>query len=218
MPTDLPNELLPQFQSAGESLLSCRCNNSHSGNLSVRRGQQIVITRTGAMLARLTADDLVVTSLSPTPDESTRASSETPAHLEIYRRTSAAAVAHGHALSAVAAGWLTDRLEPLDLEGAYYFNSIPVLEHVPATADASLGQALADLLKKSPVVILRGHGVFAVGDTLESAAQRITSVNDSAELFLRARALGLDTHALRNAPYIADVLRRKHSRKMEDSG
>ena len=198
----LIQKLLADFQRAGSTLLACRCNNSHSGNLSVRRGERIVITRAGAMLGDLRAEDLVLIGPTPTNAERQRASSELLVHLKVYERTQHQAVAHGHALSAVAVGWLTDRIKPLDVEGAYYFGSIPVLEHNPATAVPELGNALADLLAKEPVVVLRGHGVFAVADSLESAMQRITSVNDSAELIIKAKQLALDTRTLENAPYL----------------
>jgi L-fuculose-phosphate aldolase len=90
----------------------------------------------------------------------------------------------------------------IDVEGAYYFGSVPVVEHVPATATRELGEALAKVLAGEPVVILRGHGVFAASDSLEIAIQRITSVNDSAELIIKAVQLGLDPVQLARAPYL----------------
>ncbi|MEE9293370.1 MAG: class II aldolase/adducin family protein [Phycisphaerae bacterium] len=193
---------LSAFDTAGRMLLACRCNNSHSGNLSIRHGHRIVITRTGAMLASLTADDLVTTSFEPTEQERRRASSEIAVHLKIYQRTEHLAIAHGHALAAVAVGWLTDWINPIDVEGAYYHGGIPVLEYNPATASVVLGEALGAVLAQESVVVLRGHGVFAGGATLEQAFQRVTSVNDSADLIIKARQLGLDPRQLANAPYL----------------
>ncbi len=196
------NDLLPQFQLAGATLLACRCNNSHSGNLSVRSGDRMLITRSGAMLGSLTAEKLVATSIHSQDAGASGASSEWVVHAKIYERTRYQAIAHGHALAAVAVGWTTDRIVPIDVEGAYYFGGIPVIEHVPATADPGLGAALADALSNDPVVVLRGHGVFAAGDSLERAMQRITSVNDSAEIIIKAAQLGLDVPALRQADYL----------------
>jgi L-fuculose-phosphate aldolase len=192
-----------QFAHAGRILHECRCNNSHSGNLSIRDGDDILITRTAAMLSQLTENDLVQTSLNPTDAERRLASSELAVHLKIYSSTEISAIAHAHALSAVAAAWLfEDRLRPIDVEGAYYFGSIPILEHNPATTDPRLGAALANILATDPVVILKAHGVFAVGNTLESAAQRVTSVNDSAELILKAHHLGLNREVLAAKDYL----------------
>ena len=154
------------------------------------------------MLGNLAAEDLVTTSLDPTDDERQRASSEIDVHLKIYQRTTHTAIAHGHALSAVAVGWLTDWIVPIDVEGAYYHGGIPVLEYNPATASSVLGEAIGTVLSREPVVVLRGHGVFAGGLTLEQAFQRITSVNDSAELIIKAHQLGLDPHQLANSPYL----------------
>jgi L-fuculose-phosphate aldolase len=202
MPDTDVEKFLPQFQRAGSVLLACRCNNSHSGNLSVRSAERIIITRTGAMLGYLQANDLVSTNREPSDDERDRASTELPVHLGIYAAAKHEAIAHGHALAATAVGWLADRINPVDVEGAYYFGHIPVVEHNPATAVPELGEALGAVLADHPVVVLRGHGVFAVGESLEQAAQRITSVNDSAELIIKARHLGLDSDELARAPYL----------------
>lgn len=198
----LLDRLLPQFRLAGETLLACGCNNSHSGNLSVRQADRIVVTRTGAMLGSLGVDDLVSTSLQPDDHDRARASSELPVHLAIYERTDFTAVAHGHAIWAVLAGWISDELVPIDVEGAYYFGRIPVVECAPATASPSTGVALAEAFETTPVAILRGHGVFAVGDSIEQAMQRVTSVNDSARLLVEAQRLDMDTDALALKKYL----------------
>ncbi len=198
------NQIHTHFRTAGKLLHASRCNNSHSGNLSIREASnKITITRTGAMLNNLQPQDLVTTSTTPTTEQRTHASSELDIHLKIYKITTHNAIAHGHALSAVAVAWLYESRIPLiDVEGAYYFGTIPVLEHTPATAHPSLGIALGNILNSDPVVILKGHGVFAVADTLEQAAQRITSVNDSAELIIKATQLGLDPQKLAEKPYL----------------
>jgi L-fuculose-phosphate aldolase len=207
-PGRVPAEQLEAFIRAGSALLACRCNNSHSGNLSVRLGDEVLITRTGAMLGSLTADDLVTTALAPTDAERRRASTELDVHLAIYAGTPHTAIAHGHALDAVLVGWMVDQFHPIDLEGAYYFGEIPIVECVPATASPVLGQALAAAMASSPVVIVRGHGVFAAADRLERAAQWITSVNDSARLFVEAARSGLDTAALAARPYLEQARRK----------
>ena len=154
------------------------------------------------MLHELGAADLVATSLAPTDAERGRASTELCVHLEVYRQTAHAAIAHGHAPWAVLASWMTDELRCIDVEGAYYFGSVPVVECVPATASPKLGEALARVLGDGPVAIVRGHGVFAVGGTLERAMQRVTSVNDSARLYVEARRSGLDVAALSEKAYL----------------
>ncbi len=208
MSETLPAGVLADFQRAGTVLHTCRCNNSHSGNLSVRQHDRIIVTRTGAMLSDLGAGDLVTTSPKPTEHEREIASSELVVHLKIYEHTDHHAIAHGHALAAVAVGWMTDRLTPIDVEGALYFGRIPVVAHCPATADADLGHALADVLRSAPVVILRGHGVFAGGESIEQAAQRITSVNDSARLIIKATQLGLDINQIAKSDFLIDAAKR----------
>ena len=201
-PTVHVDLLLPQFQLAGETLRSCDCNNSHSGNLSVRVGDRVIITRTGSMLACLSPHDLVETPVSPEAPRAARASSELPVHLAIYEAVHCNAIAHGHAIWAVLAGFLFDELRLIDVEGCYYHDCVPVVEAIPATASVELGEALAGALKRVPVAVVRAHGVFAVGDTLEQAMQRVCSVNDSARLLVEAHRLGLDIAELHDRPYL----------------
>ena len=49
--------MLDQFQQFGRDLFIMGLTTSHGGNMSVRMGDRIIITRTGAMLAHLTERD-----------------------------------------------------------------------------------------------------------------------------------------------------------------
>ncbi len=195
-------DFLPAFQVAGETLKACDCNNSHSGNLSVRDGKNLIITRTGSMLARLGAADLISTPLSSDLPPTPRTSSELPVHQVLYEKLDCAAIAHGHAIWAVLAGFVWDKLELIDVEGNYYHGAVPVVTCKPATSSPALGEALANAMSDSPVAVLRAHGVFATGDTLEQAMQRICSVNDSARLLVEAHRLGLDVVTLHRSDYL----------------
>jgi L-fuculose-phosphate aldolase len=56
--------MLKDFAYIGRDLFLSGLNSSHSGNLSVRFGDRIVITRRGAMLGQLTERDLIETGLA----------------------------------------------------------------------------------------------------------------------------------------------------------
>jgi len=71
---------------------------------------------------------------------------------------------------------------PVDFEGQYYFSRIPVLD-IPLEhyVDASPG-AVAMALTDSRVVIVRGHGLYAWGETLDVAYKWTCSAEASARI------------------------------------
>ena len=85
----------------GKKMVEQGLVSSHFGNISVRIGDDMFITRSGSMLDELSEDDVIKV---PVHKESTLdlvASSETIAHREIYKKTSALAIMHGHSPFAV---------------------------------------------------------------------------------------------------------------------
>ncbi len=55
--------LLSEFQRIGYDLFIRGLVSSHSGNMSIKLGEQMVITRRGSMLAHLSERDLVETGV-----------------------------------------------------------------------------------------------------------------------------------------------------------
>jgi L-fuculose-phosphate aldolase len=76
--------MLKDFQRFGRDLFLAGLNSSHSGNLSVRCGDRIVITRKGSMLGHLEEQDLIETGLEKNDGKITLASTEIGVHRSIY--------------------------------------------------------------------------------------------------------------------------------------
>ena len=133
------------------------------GNLSVRDGESLQITRTGCCLDE---PGLPVT-VPLAGDVPTGASSEDRVHRAVYLGTDHRAIVHAHPVHAVAASLLFDRVEPIDSEGEMLCPLIPVVAGPPGTDQ--LADAVAGGLARAPVVIARGHGTFAGGATLDEA-------------------------------------------------
>lgn len=76
---------------------------------------------------------------------------------------------------------------PADFEGQSLFPRVPVLniayEHYLEQAPA----AVAEILTGHPLCLVRGHGVYAWGETLEQAYRRTTALELSAKTFVIAR-------------------------------
>lgn len=173
--------LLRDFQTVGQDLFAGRLNNSHSGNMSVRNNRMMAITRSGAMLHRLEFCDIIETLIDGEDSQSAKASRERPVHRAIYLGTDAQAIVHAHPPHLIALSMQTDLFRPIDAEGAYFFSQgIPVIEVSNAIASEEVAQKVTPVLKSFPIVIVRGHGTFAVGATLEDGFHYTSSLEHSA--------------------------------------
>ncbi|MCX7857696.1 MAG: aldolase [Deltaproteobacteria bacterium] len=155
--------------------------NSHSGNMSVKLDNDIYITRTRSMLGRLKRDDIVkVTLLDELPKKTLRkASSETPVHIRIYKETDAKAVIHAHPPYAVLLSFfkVQHQIAPIDSEGKLFLKEIPIVHEEDDKEKRA--QKISEVLKDCQIVIVRGHGSFAIGESLEEAYMYTTTLESS---------------------------------------
>jgi len=93
---------LREFREAGKALFSLGLVRGSEGNLSVWDGDRLRITRTGAALAELGAEDIVEGALGESPRA---ASSDLPEHAARYGRLGPGAIVHAHPQGSVPAGW-----------------------------------------------------------------------------------------------------------------
>jgi len=171
--------VLEQFQRIGRDLFVAGLISSHGGNMSVRQGDRILITRRGSMLAHLEERDVIDTGLEENDANVTLASTEIVVHRAIYRQTSALAIVHTHPPYAIAQSLVKDEIVPVDSEGSYLLHKVPVVEAHLTAGSAEVAKRVPRLLKEYDLVMLRGHGPFAIGHLLEEAYQ-LTSVLEMA--------------------------------------
>ena len=167
--------LLQQFQQIGRDLFVAGVISSHGGNLSVRMGDRILITRRGSMLARLEERDVIDTGLEENDSNVMLASTEINVHRAIYQGTSAQAIVHAHPPYAIARSLMCDEIVPIDSEGSYLLHKVPVVHTELTAGSKEVADLLPKWLKEYDIVMLRGHGPFAIGHLLEEAYQ-LTSV------------------------------------------
>ena len=182
--------ILDQFRWVGRDLYHLGLITSHAGNLSLRSEARIWITRTGSMLGHLEPEDLVETALSPTESPHSKASMELPVHLAIYRATSAQAILHAHPPTAVALSLVEEAIVPADSEGRIILGKVPVIAASHVVASREVGDRASSLLGSHRAVLIRGHGSFAVGKSLEEALGVTTTLEASAKIILLAKAAG----------------------------
>lgn len=181
--------MLDEFQCIGRDLFLSGITSSHGGNMSVRLGDRIIITRRGAQLGQLGAEDLIETGLYEDDSQIMLASSEVPAHRAIYLNTAALAIIHAHPRAAIALSLLEDEIVPVDTEGSYLLHKVPVVSSEIASGP-QLAEVVSAALKQYKIIMVRGHGCFATGQLLEEAYQWISCLDESSLIIYYVRTLG----------------------------
>jgi L-fuculose-phosphate aldolase len=166
---------------------------SNDGNISVRVGDDLLITTpTAVSKGFMTPDMMVVTDLSGQKVSGERsASSELKMHLEVYKhRPDVRAVVHAH--PATATGFAVAGV-PLDravlAEVITTLGSIPIAEYAtPSTEE--LPAAVRKYVKAHDGILLANHGALAIGGDVMSAYYRMETIEHFARISLVARTLG----------------------------
>lgn len=170
------------FKMIGKHLVRHGYNTSHSGNISIRSGGKIIIKRRAAMLGNLKLEDLIECSLEKEDSSSLLASTELGVHRAIYLETDAMAVIHAHNPYCVTLSLIEDEITCIDAEGFALYKKIPIIDvEIPAGAYYTSIE-VPKILKDYPFVVVRGHGIFAKGMTLEDALQYVTGAEQSAHI------------------------------------
>ncbi len=178
------------FRDVGRDLFLAGNVTARSGNLSVRDGDRIVITRSGSMLSRLLPEDLIETRMEPC-DADEGCSRELVVHRAIYAATAATAICHAHPPHTMHRSLVDDAIRPVDSEGrAVLGELIPVLAPANTIASAEAGRMLAEALARVPIAVLKSHGPFAAGESLWDAWGFIGVLEDSCRILDLADACG----------------------------
>jgi len=162
-------------------------NDSHSGNASLRENDAAWVTPSGCCGDTLTAAALLRCPLGAPPPAG--ASLDAPLHLAVYAASSSTrAVLHSHGPHSIAMTLQGGDFVPADFEGRYYFPRVPVLDIPPEEYVARSPAAVAAALAEHPICVVRGHGVYAAGATLDLAYKWTCSLESSARIAWLARA------------------------------
>jgi L-fuculose-phosphate aldolase len=184
--------ILSHFQTVGQELFTRGLVSSHSGNMSIRLGDRIIITRRGSMLGCLHENDLIETGIEKNDRSTPLASTELAVHRAIYQATSALAIIHAHPAYAITLSLVQTKIVPSDVEGLSIIGEVPVLgwnTEVKPGRLVSLAGKIAQALKKHRIVVIRGHGSFAVGQLLEEAHNCTTALDESCQVLCLLNSL-----------------------------
>ena len=185
----IDQRIYEQFREIGRDLYVDSLVSSHGGNLSVRYGDRVIIKRRGAMLGRLKPHDLVETGLEKNDSGVALASTELIVHRAVYQATPALAVAHAHPRTAIALSLCRDEIIPIDNEGSYLLKRVPVVEAEMASGSRNMADTIAEALAEYKIIMLRGHGSFAIGQTLEEAFHWTSTLEECSQIILSAKLI-----------------------------
>ena len=163
----IADQIRRRVRAVGKRLVRQGLVHSCVGNISARDGDRIIISATGAMLDQLDGGSLLEIPIGTEPLP-WNVSRDTYLHAAIYHATNAGAIVHTHSPYAVAEslGALDPVLDAPDVEGAMVLKGIPVVD---SGEPERLAGECVEALRGHPAIIVRGHGVIAVGATVEDA-------------------------------------------------
>ena len=196
---------IDELIAASRALYDRKLIHAAGGNTSVRVGDFVWISQTGAELGKLTEDKLVKVDLHGKVLEGKGPSKELGMHLAMYRaRDNARAVIHVHPTYAIAFSTLlgedsANAVPPYT--AAFYVRAgrVPMIPY-HASGAHSLHEAVDALAARHHAILLRQHGIIVAGADMSVAAGVVEEIEQCCQI---AVVTGLKGAALTDAQLAA---------------
>lgn len=161
-----------------------------SGNLSVREGDRVAVTPSGAALDRLTPEMCpVVDTDGYLLEGELQPSSETPMHLAVYAATGAQAVVHTHSVFGTVVATTMTELPPVHYNALLLGGVVKVAAYATYGTDELAANVRAALAGKQ-AALMANHGGVTVGATLEQAFEATRLLEWLCEVYVRGLSVG----------------------------
>jgi L-fuculose-phosphate aldolase len=157
---------------------------SLGGNISLRIGEFVLITPSGADKGRLSPDDIGIISMSGenfTPE--IKLSIETEMHLSVLRnRTDISAVIHAHPTIATLFTAIDADIDTTLTAEAFATLRFPLKAPYALMGSKQLAYSISQAIMNSNVVLMENHGVLTVGKSLLEAFIRMEVLESTAKM------------------------------------
>ncbi len=152
-------------------------------------GDHLIITRRGSNLGALQEKDLIETGINKNDRSTPLASIELPVHRAIYQNTQARAIVHAHPTHATALS-LTEKVIISDhVEDFCALGQVPVVGWGMEVKPGGLSDIISAALKDHRVIMVYGHGSFAVGQLLDEAFNCTTGLEEACEILCLMKSM-----------------------------
>ena len=205
-------ELFREFQALGRASLLYDVQDSHSGNMAVRRTSErgedeIVITATGSQKGDLEPSQICFLSATETDYGYYKASSETDIHARVLQLPGVRASMHAHVKDLILAtlddapkpGKPPDFVPVDPLAWHHLGGGIPVDWFAVPSGSPELARTIPERLAGHPLTIIFGHGAMAKGRSLREAFFRLCVGNNAGAVVRAMEKLRVDVGAVRRA-------------------
>lgn len=152
-PFQFEPEVLQSIINTGKNLVDAGLVGSVFGNISSFFNGKVYISSSGSHLDDLRSA-IAVADINGNVFNGQPPSSEMPSHLRVYKETDARCILHGHP-------FFTITMSLLAGIGNTLFG-IPVVGGEPGGGEKGIVHTVPQALKKLNIVVVYGHGVFAV--------------------------------------------------------
>ncbi len=161
-----------------------------AGNVSVRVGERVAITATGAVLAALTPDQVTVVDLDGKVVAGTlRPTSELDLHLGVYHRYGTGAVVHTHAPMATALSCVLDELPCIHYQLLSLGGTVRVAPYA-TFGTPELAESVLTALDGRGAALMANHGALTHAPTLGKAVEHALLLEWACGVYQRAAVLG----------------------------
>jgi L-fuculose-phosphate aldolase len=160
-----------------------------AGNLSVRAGEQVVVTPTGCTFEAVSPDEMSVVELDGEVVEG-EPTSELGLHLGVYSSVDwAGAVVHTHSPMATAVGCVVDELPPVHYAMLALGGSVRVAPYATFGTE-ELHSHVLGALEGRTAALMKNHGTLNCGASLEAAIEGALLLEWACGLYWHAVQIG----------------------------
>ena len=195
-------QLRAEIAAYGKRILHDKLATGAGGNISARHDDLMLISPSGLSLEDVSPEQYVAVSISTgvvTSSNGLRPSSEILMHLGCYRRRpDIRAVVHTHPQFTIALSSSGHELRPMFADAIIYLGrNWPHLDYITVTTP-ELAKAVESEISEANCLVLRNHGAITIGENLQQAFWRASTLEESARIQLFASLAG-EPHFLDSA-------------------
>jgi ribulose-5-phosphate 4-epimerase/fuculose-1-phosphate aldolase len=213
-------EIYASFRQVGDALRRVNGNNTHSGNLSLRdpsNPELFHMTASGAQIGALIPRDIVPVRFTEVSWGDGRASTESNIHRRVLSLPGVNACIHcHHVLSTVLSFDSRDRqlflkylgddpkenqefvFLPVDIHGASILGAVRAGSYKQPVGSLEMEERIPRYLAESPVTLVKGHGPFTRGVSLQDCLRHLSVFESSAALAINLARRGISLRPIQN--------------------